>query len=236
MSQARLKFPDDIRVIFTAAWRYRMPLVRMVVIASLVFVALGTIFPFPSTEQVTEENLLAWIQQAFWVVLVLQALAMPFLVAVTSLGLLDVMRSGHYRPRFYLSRLWDRLLPLTAVLVISAVIVGVGYQFFVLPGYILSFFVMYAPMLVLVDGHRVGESLKLSFAVVGRNFWPILLIMFAVFLPVVTVSLGLSGVLAASTGALQVVLTFVITALNIALATSFHALTYMRLFPHRPAP
>lgn len=233
MSQARLKFPDDIRVIYTAAWRYRLPLFRMVIVASLVFVGMGMIFPFPSTEQLTEDNLLAWAQQAFWTVLVLQSLIMPLLIAVTSLGLLDVLRSGSFRPRLYLDRLWDRLLPLSAVLLISAIAVGVGYQFLYIPGYILSFFVMYAPLLVIIDGRRVGESLKLSFAAVGRNFWQIIFISIAVFMPVMVVSLAISGIVAVSGGALQIFLTFAVTVLSIGLSTSFHTLTYMRLFPQR---
>ncbi len=232
MSKGGLQFPGDVGVILRATWRYRQPLFKMCSVAAVAYIIVSLIFPIQFQPDESKPVELGELLGALDPFMGLYFLAQPFLIAVLSLGLHDVMTSGRYRPRAYLQRLWDRLLPLTGVLLLSFVaIYFAGRIFLIIPSFVLSFLLMFAPLAVLIDGAGIRESLGLSLRRAGGNFWSLLFIAVGAMLPVVVLQLMILMLSAATGSAMLLLLGMAVgMVVNLAVSTSIHTLAYMRLF------
>lgn len=215
------------RFLFTN-WRLLAP---ASLVASGLFIGVAMIFPTPELfmepSELSNAELLRFIVTIFGLYLGL----IPFLTACLSLVFFDVLKEGRYRPRAYLARIWDRLLPLLAVVVINAVIIGLlSVLAFAIPGYIAWFLLMFAPILVLVEGRDTLGSLKASVKLASRGFFGLVGFSILLFVPVVFITVALF-MLAASLGNPLLLLVLVLFWLVIQLAVSaaLHTFSYLRL-------
>lgn len=233
MTAARPTFDmkKDPALIYQFLIKNRRAVAPASLVAGGLFIGISMIFPTPELFMEAETLPLQDFVGLLMKVLGLYLGLLPFLTAGVSLVVFDVLKHGRYRPRYYMDRIWERLLPLIAVTLVNAVVVGLLMVLaFGIPGYIAWFLLMFAPLLVLVEGRGVFDSLKGSVKLAARNFLGLVGLSILLFVPVVFISVALF-VLTAGLG--QPLLLFVMVlawlVVQIAVSAALHTFTYLRL-------
>ncbi len=175
---------------------------------------------------------------------------LPLLTASLSLVVFDMLKNDRYRPRAYLDRIWERLLPLVGVVAASSLIVSLPAIFaFSLPPQIASllllfaalllslgpFLFMFAPLMVLVEGRGVLESLKGSVMLAKKAF--VGLVIFSIFLFLAFFALSIPIIMVPLLpwlSFLAPVAALVLHIAQISLSAALHAFAYVRLSADRP--
>lgn len=91
----------------------------------------------------------------------------------------------------YISIVWNRKWKIIGVYLLTALIVMVGFIFLIIPGIILSFFLIFAPFILILEKKSITESIMESFRLVKNNFWDVLvrhLVIYFAFMAVVVFS------------------------------------------------
>lgn len=110
-----------------------------------------------------------WIFGSLWLGVVWAVLSGVILIgghAVTVLMVGEVLRLGKTSLSQGLDHAKTRLLPLVTAAVITAILVGFGFVFFVLPGLILGFFLLFTFVAVALEEYSAFGGIRKSFLVV----------------------------------------------------------------------
>lgn len=92
-----------------------------------------------------------------------------------------------YREYFKLA--WQKFWPALGLFLLCGLIVGAGFIFFILPGVILGFFLIFVPYIYVLENKKITDCISESFRLVKNNFWDIAARYLIIYLIIVAVTM-----------------------------------------------
>lgn len=128
-------------------------------------------------------------------IILFSSIIISFLIFILSMTLIPFLGQGAYiiaiddtekgkkrNLKEYWKLIWQKKWGILGLYYLNLLISLVGFLFFIIPGLIFGFFMIFTPYILILENKGVVESMKKSFYLVRDNFWDLLIKFILIYL------------------------------------------------------
>lgn len=101
--------------------------------------------------------------------------------AVSVMAINEKLEGRDTSPKEVVGAVLKKTIPLLFTSILAGLMVGLGFFFCFIPGYILMIYIVFIPHAIMLEDKRYGQAIGRSFSFVNKNFWQIVLLLLVIY-------------------------------------------------------